>query len=460
MGRLFWKIFLGFWLTLVLIAIGVGLAVHFYNQSRIEAITDLAAGPRANFVVNATALALAQGGPESVESLFRSWPGRRLPLVLIVDEAGKDIFERPVPSVALERAREQLRGAQMLSGVRRVLGHNGHEYVIFIPQPNREAQEQAQQASRSTSLSFQLVAALIASLLFSAVLAWYLTRPVRHLQSAANRLARGELATRVMPRIGGRRDEIADLGRDFDHMAAQLQALVSAQQRLLHDVSHELRSPLARLQVAVGLGHQQPDKLPEMLARIEHETGRLDELVGELLTLSRLEAHVDSEHDEPVDVSALLETVVEDARFEAEAAGRGVKLSLDGEASLVGKPELLRRAFENVVRNAVRYTAPGTSVSVSVKPDLNAAEMVIRVCDRGPGVASADLATIFEPFVRAGEGATGGRDGYGLGLAIAKRAVMAHGGRVAASNREEGGLCIALYLPLSSSVDKGKRPTA
>lgn len=458
MGRLFWKIFLGFWLTLVLIAIGVGLAVHFYNQSRIEAITDLAAGPRASFVVNATALALAQGGPESVESLFRSWPGRRLPLVLIVDEQGRELFERPVPSVALERAREQLRGTQMLSGVRRVLGHNGHEYVIFIPRPNPEAP--AQPASRFTSLGFQLVAALIASLLFSAVLAWYLTRPVRHLQSAANRLARGELATRVMPRIGRRRDEIADLGRDFDHMAAQLQALVSAQQRLLHDVSHELRSPLARLQVAVGLGQQQPDKLAAMLVRIERETGRLDELVGELLTLSRLEAHVDSEHDEPVDVPALLETVVEDARFEAEAAGRGVELTIEGEASLMAKPELLRRAFENVIRNAVRYTAPETSVTVSVTPEPDGAEVVVRVCDRGPGVAPSDRATIFEPFVRAGEGATGGREGYGLGLAIAKRAVLAHGGRVTASNREKGGLCIELYLPLATTTGKGKRPTA
>lgn len=383
MGRLFWKIFLGFWLTLVLIAIGVGLAVHFYNQSRIEAITNLAAGPRASFVVNATALALAQGGPESVESLFRSWPGQRLPLVLIVDEQGRDIFDRPVPTVALERAREQLRGAQVLSGVRRVLGHNGHEYVIFIPRPGPEGLPQT--PSRQMSLGFQLVAALIASLLFSAVLAWYLTRPVRHLQSAANRLARGELATRVMPRIGRRRDEMADLGRDFDHMAAQLQALVSAQQRLLHDVSHELRSPLARLQVAVGLGQQQPDKLAAMLVRIERETGRLDELVGELLTLSRLEAHVDSEHDEQVDVPVLLETVVEDARFEAGASGRGVELAIDGEANLIGKPELLRRAFENVIRNAVRYTAPETNVVVSVQPDPGGTEVMVRVCDRGRG---------------------------------------------------------------------------
>lgn len=456
MGRLFWKIFLGFWLTLVLIALGVGLAVHFYSQSRLEAITDLAAGPRATFVVSATALALAQGGPESVQSLFRSWPGQRLPLVLIVDEEGRDIFDRPVPSVALERAREQLRGAQqMLSGVRRVLGHNGHEYVIFIPRPGPEGLPQT--PSHQMSFRFQLVAALIASLLFSAVLAWYLTRPVRHLQSAANRLARGELGTRVMPHIGRRRDEIADLGRDFDHMAAHLQALVSAQQRLLHDVSHELRSPLARLQVAVGLGRQQPDRLAGMLERIERETGRLDELVGELLTLSRLEAHVDSERDEPLDLSALLEEVVEDARFEAEADGRQVSLSLNGEAQIKGKPELLRRAFENVIRNAVRYTAPQTGVAVNAATQAD--RFVIRVCDRGPGVTPAALERIFEPFVRADGEATGGREGYGLGLAITKRAVMAHGGTVEASNREGGGLCIELCLPLLNIAGKGKRPT-
>ncbi len=455
MGRLFWKIFLGFWLTLVLIAIGVGLAVHIYNQNRIEAITDLAAGPRASFVVNATALALAQGGPESVESLFRSWPGERLPLVLIVDEQGRDIFDRPVPSVALERAREQLRGAQMLSGVRRVLGHNGHEYVIFIPRPGPEGLPQT--PSRQMSLGFQLVAALIASLLFSAILAWYLTRPVRHLQSAAHRLARGELATRVMPDIGRRRDEIADLGRDFDHMAAHLQALVSAQQRLLHDVSHELRSPLARLQVAAGLGRQQPERLAGMLERIERETGRLDELVGELLTLSRLEAHVDQERDEPLDLPTLLEEVVEDARFEAGAAGRGVALSLAGEAQIQGKPELLRRAFDNVIRNAVRYTAPQTDVAVNA--GTRADRFVIQVCDQGPGVSPAALEQIFEPFVRADGDATGGREGYGLGLAIAKRAVMAHGGTVEAKNREGGGLCIELTLPLQNKAGKGKRPT-
>ena len=453
MGRLFWKIFLGFWLTLVLLAIGVGIAVHLYSQSRFEAIEDLAAGPRADFVVNATALALAQGGPDSVRSLFRSWPTGRPPLVLIVDETGRDIFERPVPPLALERARDQLRQAPMLSGVRQVVAHNGHKFVIFIPRP--DLQSGAQQPSRLTSQGFQLVAALIASLLFSAILAWYLTRPLRHLQDAAHRLARGDLAARVMPRIGRRSDEIANLGRDFDHMAGQLQSLVSAQQRLLHDVSHELRSPLARLQVAVGLGRQQPEKLVEMLERIERETARLDELVGQLLTLSRLEARVDHELEEEIDLGTLLSEVVEDARFEAEASGREVSLAFDGEAVITGKPELLRRAFENVIRNAVRYTRPNTRVTVEAMADRGKGEFVIRVCDQGPGVDAAELGQIFEPFVRVGENAGGGRGGYGLGLAIARRAVNAHGGEVEASNREAGGLCISLRLPIADRKTAG-----
>ncbi len=447
MGRLFWKIFSGFWLTLVLIAVGVGVAVHLYNQSRIEAITDLAIGPRASFVVNATALALAQGGPASVQALFKGWPGPRLPMVLIVDEQGRDIFERPVPSLALQRAREQLIEEPFMSGVRKVIGNDGHEYVIFVPRLGKKAH--IRKPSRYTSLSFQLMAALIASLLFSAGLAWYLTRPVRHLQSAAHRLARGELQTRVMPDIGRRRDEIADLGRDFDYMAGQLQALVSAQQRLLHDVSHELRSPLARLQVALGLGRQQPEKLTTMLERIERETERLDELVGQLLTLSRLEANVDSEAETEIDLTELLTDVVEDARFEAEAADRKVNLQLSGEAARQGKPELLRRAFENVIRNAVKYTEVGTAVEVSGRVDTAAQQFEVSVCDHGPGVASEDLPQIFEPFVRASKAATADREGYGLGLAIARRAITAHGGTVEAFNRQARGLCILIRLPLS-----------
>jgi two-component system OmpR family sensor kinase len=243
--------------------------------------------------------------------------------------------------------------------------------------------------------------------------------------------------------MGGRRDEIADLGRDFDDMAARLQVLVGTQRRLFADVSHELRSPLARLQVAVAIARQQPDKTAAALERIEGETRRLDNLVGEVLTLSQLETGVAGAGEEYLDVVGLLEEVVENARFEAEAAGRRVELHAQGEMVVNGRAELLRRAFENVIRNAVRYTGPGTAVEVTASRDTAGGLVAVTICDRGPGVPETDIEAIFQPFFRAGEG---GREGHGLGLSIARRAVEAHAGRIRASSRPGGGLCVEITL--------------
>jgi two-component system OmpR family sensor kinase len=279
--------------------------------------------------------------------------------------------------------------------------------------------------------------------LFSAGLAWYLARPLRHLRQASHRLAGGALDTRVGPAMGGRRDEIADLGRDFDDMAGRLQALVGAQRRLFADVSHEIRSPLARLQVAVAIARQQPERTAAALDRIEREARRLDDLVGEVLTLSQLETGVAGAGEEYLDLVGLLEEVVENARFEAEAAGRRVELRADGEMVVNGRAELLRRALENVIRNAVRYTGPSTAVEVSANRDASAGLVTVTICDRGPGVPETDLTAIFQPFYRAGEP---GREGHGLGLAIARRAVEAHAGRIRAFNRPGGGLCVEIVL--------------
>ena len=452
MGRLFWKIFLGFWLTLVVITAGVGVAVHLHNQSRFEAFSEFAAGPRASFAVSATAAALSHGGKEAVLSLFADWPGPRRPAVLIVNESGEDLFDRTVPPAALERARSELGQAVRVPGLRRVISPSNQEYILFVPIEMRKRGGPHQHMAEQSTLELRLAVAVLASLLFSAGLAWYLTRPVRHLQRAAGALSRGRLDTRVMPLIGKRRDEIADLGRDFDHMAEQLQVLVTAQRRLLHDVSHELRSPLARLQVALGLARQQPGKIPDVLNRIEREGERLDELVGQLLTLARLESGVSEEAKTDVDMRELLNEVADDAHFEAEAHGREVKLDIQDEAVIQGRAELLRRAFENIVRNAVEHTAEGTAVEIQAYHDKAEQAYVVSICDQGPGIDEAQWERIFEPFIRVGEEATGGRGGYGLGLAIVKRAVEAHGGEVSAGNSASGSLCIAVYLPLDSTA--------
>jgi two-component system OmpR family sensor kinase len=458
MGRLFWKIFLGFWLTLVVAGAGVGVLVYAYNQARLAEATDVAGGPRTELLVSAVATAAAHGGARAVESLFAEW-GPRRPPVLVVDDAGRDILGRTVPPAALALAREQLR-AERPSGVRTLTAPDGRSFVVFLPAPERAARPLRSrpwlEARPADRLALQLSIAFLASLVFSAGLAWYLARPVRHLRAATRRLAEGALDTRVAPALGGRRDEIADLGHDFDHMAARLQALVGAQKRLLHDVSHELRSPLARLQVAVALARQQPERLAATLDRAERETARLDELVGELLTLSRLEAGVTGASEETFDLVELLDEVVADARFEAESAGARVELAPHGEIVARGRAELLRRAFENVIRNGVKYTAKDTAVEVAVTRDSVSGVVTVSVCDRGLGVPEADLGSLFEPFFRAEGGAASA--GYGLGLAIARRAVEAHGGRIRATNRGGGGLCVEIMLPIrAESVQAGRR---
>lgn len=290
-----------------------------------------------------------------------------------------------------------------------------------------------------------LLAALIASLIFAALLARYVARPIRHLRTAFDLAAKGHLDVRPAALIGSRRDELADLGKDFERMAEQLHGLIDGQRRLLHDVSHELRSPLARLQAAIGLARQQPARTADSMARIERESVRMDRLVGELLTLSRLDAAAPMLTDD-LAIADLLAGIVADARF--EAADRTIRVELDAadEGLVHGNGDLLQQAIENVVRNAIKFSPPDTSVRIrtSVRPENGRLE--ISVCDSGPGVPADELEAIFSPFFR-GSG-SGGVDGHGLGLAITRRVAEAAGGSVRASNLAAGGLQIVISLPL------------
>lgn len=229
-------------------------------------------------------------------------------------------------------------------------------------------------------------------------------------------------------------------------MAEHLQNLVGSQRRLLHDVSHELRSPLARLQAAIGLARQQPEKRAASLERIERESGRLDQLVGELLTLSRLEAGMSGAADEDIDLVELVRDIAADAHFEAETTGRQVHFSGEGEAIIPARAELLYRAFENVIRNALKYTAEGTAVEVRVERRQVPDRLIVTVLDRGPGIPESDLNAVFEPFFRSGANVK--TAGFGLGLAIARRAIEAHGERIRAANRLDGGLQVEMTLPV------------
>ena len=232
-------------------------------------------------------------------------------------------------------------------------------------------------------------------------------------------------------------------------MAEQLQSLLGAQRRLLHDVSHELRSPLARLQMAVGLLQRSTEGADLACRRIEREVERLDALVGEVLTLARLESGRPAGAWQEVDVIGLLASVADDARFEARAQGRGLRFEGHPPALLLwAHGELLLRAFENVVRNAVKFTAEGSTVEIEARADADA--LRVRVADRGPGLSGAALQRVFEPFVR--DESSGRTEGFGLGLAIARRAVEAHGGALSAQHREGGGLVLCFELPLQRAL--------
>lgn len=291
-----------------------------------------------------------------------------------------------------------------------------------------------------------MAAGSIVSLIFAWLLALYFARPIRTLHDAFEAEANGRLETRIGEAMGKRRDELSDLGQDFDRMAERLQNLVEGHRRLLHDVSHELRSPLARLQAASDLMHQQPERTAELVGRIQRDIGRMDNLVGELLTLSRLDTGMEDNFSrEPISLTDLIHDVVEDVRFESDPKGCAIALDLPRSLTVDGNVEWLRRAIENVLRNAVRHSPAGLPIQVRGGKDGGFATLAI--VDQGGGVAPADLEAIFEPFYRGANAAP--FEGYGLGLTITRQVLKLHGGSVWAENRGEGGFAVHMCLPLS-----------
>jgi len=296
------------------------------------------------------------------------------------------------------------------------------------------------------------IATLLASLCTALMLAWYVAKPIRSLRIAFDAVIGGNLDIRVAPSIGDRRDELAALGHDFDRMADRLQVSMNGQRRLLHDVSHEMRSPLARLQAAVGLMRLKYGGQDPAIERIEEEIVRIDRLVGDLLKLSRLEAGEWVGPEEDVDMRELVREVVADANFEAKGTGCTVIWDQETAGTVSGRPEMLHGAIENVVRNALKHASKSPEVRVETSLDGGQSRYTLRVLDTGPGVAEHELAGLFAPFFRAADAAR--KDGYGLGLAIARRSIEAHGGTITANNRPEGGLAVTIALPLRTPVPR------
>ncbi|HWS66699.1 MAG TPA: ATP-binding protein [Steroidobacteraceae bacterium] len=446
MGRLFWKFFAFSWLAQMAGIIAVG-SLFWLNDRRTEVdFNDIAAGPMVDIQVGAAAEVLQYAGTGA----FRNWSEReRGATVFAVDAAGRDVLGRLVPVGVAAEIRQLPRDRPEPPGIREVQAADGHPYTLFAvghggDRPGGSLPRAYPHRHWMRIPPVPIVATLAASILTALLLARYVAKPIRSLRGAFEAAASGDLDRRIAPHLGARHDELADLGRDFDRMAARLKASMEGQRRLLHDVSHELRSPLARLQAAAGLIRQNPDQPEAMIGRIEEEITCIDHLVDELLTLSRLEAGELIYVEEEVDMRDLVRDIVHDANFEAEAHDREVNWDDRGSATLQGRPELLHSAIENIIRNALKHAPESRIVRVETSVDAATQEYTLRVLDDGCGIPEDELPDLFTPFFR---GASARPDGYGLGLAIARRSIEAHGGTIRANNRAGGGLSVEIVLP-------------
>ncbi|HWM66974.1 MAG TPA: ATP-binding protein [Steroidobacteraceae bacterium] len=453
MGRLFWKFFALVFLAQMAVITAIGVLL-WLADGRADVVSSGRAADRiAEVQVDAGAEVLRYAGAVG----FRNWSEHEpQPTVLAVDAAGRDVLGRPVSLHVAAEVRQLQRDRSESTGTREVLAADGHLYTLFVAGHGSDRPYGALPprtpgpAGHNMPPLKGIAATLAASIVTALLLAGYVAKPIRSLRGAFDAAASGDLDRRVAPDIGARHDELADLGRDFDRMAARLKASMQSQRRLLHDVSHELRSPLARMEAAAGLIRQTPDQPETMITRIEEEIARIDRLVGELLTLSRLETGEMPPVKEEVDMHDLVRDVVHDANFEAQSQEREVIWDDQGSATLQGRPELLHSAIENVVRNALKHAPQSQTIRVETAVNAEKGQYVLRVLDHGHGIPEGELPDLFRPFFR---GTTGIRmDGYGLGLAIAHRSIEAHGGTIRATNRSGGGLSVEIVVPLSCTT--------
>lgn len=451
MSRLFRKILLAFWITLLVTGLVTGFTVWIHQKQVNDLRSEVVIHPSSVLAVKAAANTLRHGGVAALKE-FLSEQRAEAPdnlQIYAVDDNGEELLGRPVSNETLKKVRETVTQNIFLPIVREA-EYQGKFFLLFAPrsdQWNAIAPKNRLPPPRFSGIMLILIG-IVVSLFSSILLAWYFSRPIQSLRNAFSTLEKGDLSKRVGQEIGSRRDELADLGHAFDSMANQLQNLLASQKRLLHDVSHELRSPLTRMQAGIGLISQQPQKVDEYLPRIELEIERLDRLVAEILTLSRLESGAQINTDEYLDVQDLLSSVVDDARFEAKSMSRGIHFNSSVNQHLIirGHGELLYRAFDNVVRNALHHTPTHSDIEINMDLDLKQSLICITVDDRGPGVNEQELADIFEPFKTAAHNSHS-KSGYGLGLAIARRAIQSHSGTIFAVNLQRGGLRITISIP-------------
>ncbi|MCG3126285.1 MAG: Adaptive-response sensory-kinase SasA [Phycisphaerae bacterium] len=462
MRSLFLKIFLWFWAANIVVVGVLALSAWVYPPEGVP--PGLNADKLHELQVRGALAVLERDGLAAFERHLDELHDASALHTYWLDERGAELRGALLPAplqefVAAHRA-ESERGQRVVEGfpprlmILPLTDSHGRKYRVLIEAFWRGPRFQF--PIQPGVLALRALAVVLAAGLGCYALARYLSAPVRRLQQVVRRLASGDLTVRVDEEFETRRDEIGQLGRDFDRMTRQVQALLGAQRRLLQDVSHELRSPLARLNVALELARRQSsDTAGAALDRIERESARLNELIGLVLTLARLESGAPPEAPAAIDLAELLREVAADADFEGAPRGRRVVVRRADACTLRGSAPLIRSVFENVLRNAVRFTPDGTAVDVCLerrKRDAGGAYACTAVRDHGPGVPESQLETIFQPFFRVEEARARRVGGVGLGLAICDRAVRLHDGTLRAENADGGGLRVTIELPCDDAT--------
>lgn len=451
MRNLYLRFFFAFWSAMLLALTITMFGVNWIDSEHYEKQRE-----RQDELSRQASVVLAGGGVEAL----RSWLSEQLPLIApdrmyVLDEHLHDLLDRPVPEPVLASL-----GRRPYPNASPGKNQRGPDYMLLSQLVSASNERYALAFIRDrgghfgflqTISTVALFGTLLAATFVCFLLARYLSAPIQHLRAATRTIASGNLSVNVKGAVGKRRDELALLAVDFDAMAERLRTLLDARQQLLRDVSHELRSPLARLQIALGLARRPGANLEQEFDRIEQEAQRLDEMIGEILSLARLDDPTPQVATEPLLIDELLDDVCENARVEGDARGVRVALEAEEHMQLTGDREQLYRAVENVVRNAVRYSPHGGLVTVKARSHDGSA--VIRVQDQGPGVPVALLQRIFEPFFRVSDARDRDSGGNGIGLAITARVVALHGGTVQAQNHSDGGLVMEIRLPLSRPGD-------
>jgi signal transduction histidine kinase len=455
--RLFWKIFLPFWVAQALLLGVLYLRLH----NRLHTDNPWWVQPERRLVPSLAELAAHRfedaGQPGLNDLLNQSSLSHRAEYWML-DSTGREISGRPMPAETVSFAQRALRHENIARPedevviVAPVTTSRGSYLLIaeIIPPPLSERVP--------GDILWVLKLGTVISALMCLVIAHYLSKPIERLRNATNELARGNLDIRVGATIGKRRDEIADLVRDFDSMAGELRNQIQSERNLLSGVSHELRSPIARMRLALALARtgDAPER-HEMLDRIEQDTIQLDSMLERILTVARLENGQYKPKFEGLSLNEVLDEVLDDARFEAAATDATINCTDDAIVNINGDPGLLRSAVENIVRNALFYSGEGGKIDVRLGIDDGYAVLTVR--DNGKGVPEEALPLLFKPFFRVDNSRGTTTGGMGLGLAIVRNAVAAHGGTVTARNVTPHGLEVEFRLPIVGTTTPSRPAT-